>query len=348
MNLIERLSLSSEIITRDKPYNYEDNDENLFKNEFAKKLPNIFPIVSKKSFIPPCGRLFNSLLFNRFQFNTKVTKKGLVKSYIKSILYLMKSTKITKFDCILFVTNSNSHNFFHWFLDVLQKLEFVFESKNEILNSKIKIIIPNGHDNSYVKKSLETFNMNFYFQKKNELIISNKSILLPDIAPTGNYRKKQILNLSQRLKHNWSNKITSKENKRIYITRKNANYRKLINESEIIDILLENGFTIVDFDNIGFNEQLEYTLNSEILISVHGAGLAHMLWMKEKSKILEIRARDNSHDNCYFSLASDLEHDYYYIIADKTDPKKSNHLSNLLINKKDFSSQLIKMLHQNK
>ena len=290
----------------------------------------------------------NVKLFNRFQFNTKVTKKGLVKSYIKSILYLMKSTKITKFDCILFVTNSNSHNFFHWFLDVLQKLEFVFESKNEILNSKIKIIIPNGHDNSYVKKSLETFNMNFYFQKKNELIISNKSILLPDIAPTGNYRKKQILNLSQRLKHNWSNKITSKENKRIYITRKNANYRKLINESEIIDILLENGFTIVDFDNIGFNEQLEYTLNSEILISVHGAGLAHMLWMKEKSKILEIRARDNSHDNCYFSLASDLEHDYYYIIADKTDPKKSNHLSNLLINKKDFSSQLIKMLHQNK
>ena len=127
--------------------------------------------------------------------------KGLVKSYLKSILFLTKSTKITKFGNILFVTNSNSHNFFHWFLDVLQKLEFASENKNEILNSKIKIIIPNGHDNSYVKISLETFNLHFYFQK-NEIIISNKSILLPDIAPTGNYRKKQILKLSQRLKNN--------------------------------------------------------------------------------------------------------------------------------------------------
>ena len=347
MNLIERLSLSSEVITRDKPNNYENYDENLFKNEFTKKLPNIFPIVSKKSYIPPCGRLFNGFLFNPFQFNTKVPIKGWLKSYLKSILFLIKSTKITRFSYILFVTNSNSHNFFHWFLDVLQKLEFASESKNEILNSKIKIIIPNGHENSYVKQSLETFSLDFYFQKKNEIIISKKSILLPDIAPTGNYRKKQILKLSQRLKHNWLNKITSKKNKRIYITRKNANYRKLINEDEIIDTLLKHEFTVVDFDNISFNEQLKYTLNSEILVSVHGAGLTHMLWMKEKSKVLEIRARDNSHDNCYFSLASDLQHNYFYTIADKTDPKKSNHLSNLLINKKDFLSQLNKMLQLN-
>ena len=61
---------------------------------------------------------------------------------------------------------TQTHNFFHWFLDVLQKLEFASENKNEILNSKIKIIIPNGHDNSYVKISLETFNLHFTFKKK--------------------------------------------------------------------------------------------------------------------------------------------------------------------------------------
>ena len=52
MNLIERLSLSSEVITRDKPNNYKNCDENLFKNEFTKKLPNIFPIVSKNPLYP--------------------------------------------------------------------------------------------------------------------------------------------------------------------------------------------------------------------------------------------------------------------------------------------------------
>jgi len=345
MNLIEKLSLSSEDITRKKPYNYKNNDENLFKNEFTKKLPNIFPILNSKSFIPPCGRLFNKIAFNFYQFNTKITVKELIKSYLKSILFLMKSRKIKRIDYILFVTNSNSYNFFHWFLDVLQKLEFVFESKNEILNSKIKIIIPNGHNNSFVKKSLESFNLDFYFQKKNEIIVSNHSILLPDIAPTGNYRKNKILKLAKRLRNYWTkNEIRIPNYKKIYISRKNSKKRRLINESEIIPILKKKGFLILDFDNLNFEEQLSYTLYSEILVSVHGAGLTHMLWMKKKSKILEIRARNNYDDNCYYSLASDLGHDYYYTIADKTHIKKSFHLSDLVINVDEFSTQLSKML----
>ena len=70
MNLIERLSLSSEVITRDKPNNYKIVMKICLKMNLLK-LPNIFPIVSKKSFIPPCGRLFNGFLFNPFNLTLK-------------------------------------------------------------------------------------------------------------------------------------------------------------------------------------------------------------------------------------------------------------------------------------
>lgn len=56
--------------------------------------------------------------------------------------------------------------------------------------------------------------------------------------------------------------------------------------------------------------------------------------MREKSKILEIKVRKNSHDKCYFSFTLDLDDNGFYTIKDETDPKKSNHHSNLLINKK--------------
>ena len=46
--LLKQLTLSSERVLRRKPYNYDNKDEILFKREFIKNLPNIFPILKKK------------------------------------------------------------------------------------------------------------------------------------------------------------------------------------------------------------------------------------------------------------------------------------------------------------
>ena len=345
MNLLEKLSLPSTNVIRKKPCNFKEQDKHLFENELTKHLPRVFAIVKKKSYVPPCGKLFNGISFNLLQFNLGIGLIGLLKSYLKSFFFLTKIRKITNFNNILYVTNANSNNFWHWFLDVLQKLEFINQSRDLVSNYKLKIIIPNGHDNSYSKKSLEAFDLDFYFQEKNEIIISDKSILLPDIAPTGNNREKFVLKLSERMRNHWiAKKNVNIDNRRIYISRKNAPKRKLQNEDEIISILINHGFTVVDCNKLNFEEQLKYILNSEILISSHGAGFAHMLWMKQKSKVLEIRAKDNCNDNCVFTLASDLGHDYFYVNADKTEPAQSNHLSDLEVNKDKFLSELLKML----
>lgn len=346
MNLFKQLTLPSEHAIRRKPYNYDIKDKKLFKKELIKKLPNVFPNLQKNSYIPPCGKLLNGLSFNSYQFSNKVGFLGFLKSYLKFFLFLTKTRKITRLNYVLYVTTSNSQNFFHWFLDVLQKLEFIDQSRDQILNCKYKIIIPNGHYNNYSKKSLKAFDLDFYYQKKNEIIISDQLILLPNIAPTGNFRKSQVLKLSKRMRDHWTkNKIRILNNKKIYISRKSAKRRKLKNEDDIIPILLENGFTILDFDKLNFEEQLQNILNCKILLSVHGAGLSHMLWMSKKSKVIEIRAKGNFSDNCYFSLASDLGHEYSYILADKTEPKNSFHKSDLSLNTDDFSAQLSRILY---
>ena len=43
-------------------------------------------------------------------------------------------------------------------------------------------------------------------------------------------------------------------------------------------------------------------------------------------------------------MASDLEHDYFYLNADKTDLKKPNYYSDLEVNTDQFLLQLLKML----
>ena len=84
--------------------------------------------------------------------------------------------------------------------------------------------------------------------------------------------------------------------------------------------------------------------NADILVSLHGAGLTHMLWMKDSASILEIRARGDYQNNCYFSLASDLNFDYYYVLADKVNPSLSTQQADYLIDSVSFKNQLMLML----
>jgi capsular polysaccharide biosynthesis protein len=57
-------------------------------------------------------------------------------------------------------------------------------------------------------------------------------------------------------------------------------------------------------------------MNCKVLGGVHGAGLTNMMFMSKGSKILEIRGKGDSSNNCFFSLASDLEMKYYYFLSD--------------------------------
>ena len=40
--------------------------------------------------------------------------------------------------------------------------------------------------------------------------------------------------------------------------------------------------------------------------------------MKKKSTVIEIRSKGDTTNNCFFSLASDMEHDYFYFLGDPT------------------------------
>ena len=76
---------------------------------------------------------------------------------------------------------------------------------------------------------------------------------------------------------------------RIYVTRKNARFRKIQNEKELIECLRRYNFQIMDFDNIKFEEERKVCLNVDIFISIHGSGLTNQLLMRSKIKVLELR-----------------------------------------------------------
>lgn len=55
---------------------------------------------------------------------------------------------------------------------------------------------------------------------------------------------------------------------------------------------------------------------TKALGGLHGAGLTNMVFMPPGGHVLEVRFRGDAHNNCYFSLASAMEHGYWYVLAD--------------------------------
>ena len=53
-----------------------------------------------------------------------------------------------------------------------------------------------------------------------------------------------------------------------------------------------------------FVTQVRIVAEAKTLVSMPGAGLAHMLWMRRNARVLEIRDASDLRSDCYYALAS--------------------------------------------
>ena len=84
-----------------------------------------------------------------------------------------------------------------------------------------------------------------------------------------------------------SDNLSSKKIKNIYITRKKASSRNLLNENRFIDYLSQYNFECLCLEDLSAKEIIAKFRDSKIIIAVHGAALSHTLF-SSNCKIIEI------------------------------------------------------------
>jgi hypothetical protein len=77
--------------------------------------------------------------------------------------------------------------------------------------------------------------------------------------------------------------------KKIYL-RRVSNTRKLLNESEIEDLLVEHGFSIIETTELSFIEQLILFQNAEVIIGPTGAACANIMFSNPQANIAILMA----------------------------------------------------------
>ena len=110
--------------------------------------------------------------------------------------------------------------------------------------------------------------------------------------------------------------LTIDKGDKIYVSRSKQKIRKLINEEKLIEVLINEGYAVINFEDYSFWEQVKIMSNASILISPHGSNLVNMLFMKENSTIIEINKEESQNATlCYWSMADALDFEYNYIPA---------------------------------
>ena len=234
-----------------------------------------------------------------------------------------------------YCTNEFSNNFFHWFAEVLPKMVYV---KNH-LKDDARFFIPFPLSD-YQLASLNLCNINFYETKSEATFFYHLKVVENFAGSTGYYHRELLNETAQIIKNTF--RYDEKKKRKIYVTRKNAVRRRILNEDELTRVLLQWGFEIFDFDEISYQQQVEILVSTSVFVSQHGAALTNMIYMQPESTIFELLPKEVMSDKCFFILAGILRHRYYYLFCETDGP--SHITADFLVNIDSFETILLKAI----
>ena len=195
-----------------------------------------------------------------------------------------------------------SQNYLHWLVYHLPKILLL-----KTCGLGDQIILPKSN-NSYglIESSLEYLGLN-----PSRLPRLNTSLLQVDeLTVVGvDYFPSSLLG---RVRDEIAGPNTCAPYRKVFISRENAERRRLENEGEVWTILQAAGFERVAMERLTFREQITLMSESAVLCGISGAGFANMLFCPPGSHIIEISDPDYPSPD-FYALANALGHRYWLL-----------------------------------
>ena len=216
--------------------------------------------------------------------------------------------KIETTPLLFFVYNTD--NYFHFIYDTLPYLISFLELKKTIPNIKLLMNYPNSS-----KKSHYDFVLEFLLMldiTKEDIILINSNILYKEIYVSTSYTHGKNSNKPPRKEiYDLFKKISSKNNslieypKKIYVSRRSwlhgdfsnigtnyTNRRKMVNEDELVNFLVKNGYYEVFTEKLTTIEKINLFRNATHIIGSLGGGISNVLFSPKETKLIAIESPD--------------------------------------------------------
>jgi len=203
------------------------------------------------------------------------------------------------------ISRFGSSNYYHWLNDALPRLALLDE-----LPPDTRIIV-SGELLQFQSDTLKLMGLfdRVRFTAESNLVLENYYFSSHTVI-TGCYDPYSL----GFLRAQFLPKVTNEEGlpKRIYLYRRGKT-RGIRNEEELIRLVTELGWTVIDPENFTFQEQLNLFAQVEAVCGFHGAAFTNLVWCKSGCKVLEIFP-DNFLNACYENVARFVKCQYHFLV----------------------------------
>ncbi|MFS8907710.1 glycosyltransferase 61 family protein [Synechococcus sp. OH2] len=209
-------------------------------------------------------------------------------------------------------------NYFHWMVDILPALDLL--RRSGVLEKDIPLLVHGYQGKPFQVQSLAALGIPperlLSFEQAGGSHLQAQNLIVPSLAgpvgcltPRGWKVLQQLAPLGQ----------AAGLPRRIYISRRAARWRRVINEAEVLEALRPWGFVPVQLEALSLAEQIALMQTAEAVIGLHGAGLTNLAFCQPGTLVVEIFPR-NAVLPYFWSLAQVVGLDYFPLLAPTCDP----------------------------
>jgi len=247
---------------------------------------------------------------------------GIENHPIFSSLHLPKARPLSGRTAIV-VTPEAPANYYHWIVDLLPRVALIREAAGNFEN--FERILINGSRAHYEQSSLAAFgvpaNELIYVDARHRFRIASSTI--PSMDHSSKIVAPWKLRALRQMRDGLID-IDSGTPSRIYISRKNAVVRRVLNETNLAPALREAGFTMIELEPLLWSEQVRLFSNAAVVLAPHGAALANIAFCRPNTVVAEIGTRAGYRD-FYLRLAASGSLRYDFIEArPRTKPRPAS------------------------
>lgn len=291
-------------------------DFNLYMNIFKPDENNREINIYKYDNCIPCG---HNLYYPNVLLNN--VDNGLIMPLIERTMSLgsgtiyeksnmsfdYKSKKINNiYDNPVFFFVYNTDNYFHYVYDTLPYLISFLKLKLQIPEVKLLMQMPNEQKNSFYPFVIEFLELLQIYQ--NDIVLIDENTIYNTIYISTSYThdidsnlppRKEIYSFYQDIVNIVKEtKLQYDTPKKIYISRRTwlhndfsnigTNYttrRRLVNEDELVEQLINDGFTEVFTEKLTTTEKILYFSNATNVVGAIGGGISNVLFSQKTTKL---------------------------------------------------------------
>ena len=251
--------------------------------------------------------------------------------------------KVRKYSGVgLLLSTPNDNNYFHCLFQIAPKIWFL-DSIGEI--KEVNHFLLEVSRYSFQMEIIKTLGIN---PKKIINLSKQKYVEVEQILVTPTFTRPEPWICLKLRELFLSSKIDTCSWEKIFVSRNGAKYRRFAQEEELVTLLNKLGFKVLSTEGMTILEQAHVFNKAKVIVGVHGAGLANIVFCEPSSKILELRAENHQEGlgTVYEHLSSicQLRHFTYLCQEVKITQRSQPKFSDLKVDLADFATTLKKFL----